>query len=53
MAQLASVAPAPLTRGKVSKESLGASGDPQGLAVLGLKDKAKEWGWGAQRGGSN
>lgn len=30
--------------GKGEQESLGASGDPQGLAVLGLKDKAKEWG---------
>lgn len=39
--------------GKVSKGSPGASGDPQGIAVLGLKDKAKEWGWGTQRGGSN
>ena len=43
--QLPRVAPVPPTPG--------ASGDPQGLAVLGLKDKAKKWAWGAQRGGSN
>ena len=48
MVQLPRVAPVPPTPGKVSKGSPGASGDPQGLAVLGLKDKAKKWAWGAR-----
>ena len=43
----------PTAQGGPVPPTPGASGDPQGLAVLGLKDKAKKWAWGAQRGGSN